>query len=140
MLNLHPASVHFPIGFLTAGWLCVVASLLFPEAMSAQIVTGALIIGLVSAVPSVATGLWELYKLGTNASPQAERILWWHIGLVVTSVSIFLASLLTHIQNEPGWTLFLSTLGTIVLLAGGFFGGKLVYQHRIGVAAPGDNS
>jgi len=136
MLSLHPASVHFPLGFLTAGWLFVVAAVVFPEIVPAEIVTAALLVGLVSTVPAIATGLWELYKLGTDASPQAERVLWWHIGLITTAVSIFLASLFTHIENAPGWTLFLTTAGTAVLLVGGHFGGKLVYQHRIGVAAP----
>lgn len=131
--KFHAASVHFPIGLLTGSWLVVVAGWLFPERVLPVIVTGALGVALLSSLPAVASGLWALVKLGSSPLPGVEKLVWWHLGLVGLSVSIFLFALFTHLANQVLWTATLATAGMVILLVGGHFGGKLVYQYAIGV-------
>ena len=131
--KLHAASVHFPIGLLTGSWLMVVAAWLFPAAVLPAAVTGALGVALLSSLPAVASGLWALVKLGSSPPPEVDKLVWWHLGLVGLSVSAFLAALFTHLGNQVIWSIALSTVGTVVLLIGGHFGGKLVYQHAVGI-------
>lgn len=133
--HLHPASVHFPIGLLFAAWLVILGGFFYPEQVSSFVVTAVLVTGLLASIPAVATGLWELVKLGDSASPEAEKTLWWHLGLVGASVTLFLASLLTYVESLSLWTLGLSSLGLVILGVGGHFGGQLVYKHRIGLDA-----
>lgn len=113
----------------------MLGSLVFPGVIPSLIVTVVLAAGLLSSLPAIATGLGELSKLGDLADPAVEKILWWHIGTVVAAVSLFITALLTHIQDEIVWTLVLTSAGTLVLVVGGHLGGKLVYEHRVGVAA-----
>ncbi|WP_397428168.1 DUF2231 domain-containing protein [Pontimonas sp.] len=136
MLNrLHPASVHFPIGLLFGAWLFVLGRLFFPALMPEIVVTISLVLGLISSIPAVATGLWELVRVGDSASSEAERTLWWHLGLVGTSVSIFLATLIVYLEGPILWAVVLSTAGVALLVLGAHFGGSLVYKHRIGLDA-----
>lgn len=131
--RLHAASVHFPIGLLTGSWLVVVAGWLFPETVLPVIVTGALGVALLSSLPAVASGLWALVKLGSSPPPEVDKLVWWHLGLVGLSVSVFLAALFTHLGNQVIWTVALATTSTVILLVGGHLGGKLVYQHAVGI-------
>lgn len=132
---LHPAFSHFPIALLTvvpawdalalwvdprwwvASWACLCA-------------------GLVGALPAVATGLAELVRIREDAPAVRTAVV--HLVLVVLAVSAGLGSLVARGGVEPlpgmGRTVgvALSLAAVLPLLTGGWYGAKLVYEHRVG--------
>ncbi|MFW5921294.1 MAG: DUF2231 domain-containing protein, partial [Polyangiales bacterium] len=132
---LHPAFSHFPIALLAvvpvwdafalwldprwwvASWACLCA-------------------GLVAALPAVATGLVKLARIRDDAPAVRTAVV--HLVLVVIAVSAGIGSLVARGGVQPaagvGRTVgvALTLAGLLPLLAGGFYGAKLVYEHRAG--------
>ena len=66
---------------------------------------------------------------------EANRTLVLHISSMLTAFACFLASLALRKQMPPSnLALALSGLGLVALLAGGWFGGTLVYRFGVGTA------
>ena len=132
---LHPALVHFPSACWSLATVADLASLRWgkPAWMLAGVL---LIVGTVTAIAAMATGFIELMKVG--ADHPATRDLNRHMGLVMTAWSFYAASLLLRLQGttlvQPDAVdLGLSVAGFAFLCMAGWFGGKLVYGHGLGV-------
>jgi uncharacterized membrane protein len=136
---LHPILVHVPVALWPAALVFDLLSR-FGVGGNAMVLTSfyAILVGLVVAVPTVATGLadWSGIKRDRPA---------WKIGLLHMLLNI--AVVLLQIVNlalrwggqdqaeAVGTTpLLLSALATLGLLVSGYLGGRLVYDYGISVA------
>lgn len=132
---LHPALVHFPIACWSLATAADVASLWWGK--PAWMLAGVLLaLGTLIALAAMATGFIELMKVG--AEHPATRDLNRHMLLMLTAWCLYATSLFLRLQGttltQPDVVdLSLSVVGFVVLGVGGWFGGKLVYGHGVGV-------
>jgi uncharacterized membrane protein len=132
---LHPALVHFPIACWSLATVADVASLVWGQ--PAWMLSGVLLaIGTVAALAAMATGFIELLKV--DADHPATRDLNRHMLLVMAAWSAYAASLFLRLDGKAltqpdAVDLALSLTGFVVLCIAGWFGGKLVYGHGLGV-------
>lgn len=133
---IHPAIVHFPIACWTLATLGDVASIWLGE--RAWWASGLLLtIGTLSAVVAMIAGVFELSKIDEQS--QGARVADTHMHLAFVTWTLYAVSLLLRLDKfhltAPGFIeTSLSGLGLIALFATGWFGGKLVYEHRVGVS------
>ena len=132
---LHPALVHFPIACWSLATAADVASLWWGK--PAWMLAGVLLaLGTLIALAAMATGFIELMKIG--AEHPATRDLNRHMLLMLSAWCLYATSLFLRLQGttltQPDTVdLGLSVVGFVVLGVGGWFGGKLVYGHGVGV-------
>jgi uncharacterized membrane protein len=97
-----------------------------------------LLAGVVLAVPTAVFGLLDYLKVLKQEHP-GGRPATYHMLVMVTAVVLFLLSLVLRGSPEPlgtaarVWTFILAVAGLGILSVGGYLGGKLVYDYRIGV-------
>ena len=132
---LHPALVHFPIACWSLATAADMASLWFGEP-AWRLAGVLLVLGTLIALAAMATGFIELMKVG--AEHPASRDLNRHVLLMLTAGCLYATSLVLRLQGtaltQPDTVdLGLSVAGFLVLGVGGWFGGKLVYGHGVGV-------
>ncbi|MFW5875642.1 MAG: DUF2231 domain-containing protein [Myxococcota bacterium] len=135
----HAISVHLPIGLLGAVPLCDLVAVFGGGSPWWTIAYGCLLLGNLTAVVAVATGLADYAALTEHTARVANR----HLGWMLAAVALYLTSLLwrggpavpsgaAHIGAPV-----ISALGAILLAVGGWYGGHLVYDHGVGVRPPG---
>ena len=134
---LHPALVHFPVACWSLTTAADLAGLHFGE--PAWRLAGALlVIGLVTAVPALLAGLYELTHVA-DESP-AWRSVHLHMGAMSAALTLYAISLFARLDHTtllaPNTiALACSIAGFLCLTGGGWLGGKLVYQYRLGGAS-----
>ncbi len=130
---VHPALAHFPVAF----WLGSSASDLIALktgntvwwAVSHYAVAAGVIIGAITLLAG-ALELW-LRKL----PPEAWRWAGLHAGLMSTALLCFMVSLSWRAAAPPPLSaVWVSLLGSALVIAGGFCGGTLVYGYGVGVS------
>lgn len=130
---LHPALVHFPVACWSLGVVADVAGLWLGE-MAWRWSGGLLAMGCGMALIAMLAGMIELPRVPEGA---AMSDAWIHMGAMLTAFAFFTARLLLrldHVQPLAPDTvsLMLDAGGFIVLIVGGWFGGRLVYGHGVG--------
>ncbi|HEU4707708.1 MAG TPA: DUF2231 domain-containing protein [Methylophilaceae bacterium] len=131
----HPAFVHFPIACWTISTFGDIAS--FWLGTPAWQFSGILlVIGTVTAIAAMITGLLELRRISHAES--VTRTVDTHIQLMLSAWVLYAMSLLLRISEQrlgaPGVIeTGLSCFGLLIMIAGGWHGGKLVYTHGAGV-------
>jgi uncharacterized membrane protein len=135
---LHPALVHFPIACWSLATAGDVAGLWWgrPAWMLAGVL---LVVGVVTALAAMATGMIELSKVGDDhpAIGDLNR----HMLLAMAAWSLYAASLFLRLQGAAllrpdAIALGLSVAGFICLCGTGWLGGTLVYGHGLGMRGP----
>lgn len=130
---VHPALAHFPVAF----WLGSSASDLIALksgnsawwAVSHYAVAAGVIVGALALLAG-AVELW-LRKL----PPEAWRWAGVHAGLMSTALLCFMVSLSWRAAVPPPLSaVWVSLLGSAIVVAGGFCGGTLVYGYGVGVS------
>ena len=132
---LHPALVHFPIATWSLGTAGDLASLLWGEP-AWRFAGLSIVVGVVTALAAMATGFVELLKL--DADSAANRDATRHMLLMMTTWCCYAASLFfrldgTTLTRPDALGIGLSALGFVVMGLAGWMGGKLVYEHGVGV-------
>jgi uncharacterized membrane protein len=100
--------------------------------------------GLVTAAPAVVSGLADF--AAQVRGPRPERLATVHMTLMLSALGAFGMSLVFRRRPElSDWSLRLAAmaidcLGTLLLAAGGWFGGELVYDHAVGVRQSGETA
>src|SRR4051812_17760386 len=134
---LHPALVHLPTGLWPAALLFDVLSragiggLATPRASFACIAAG-----LLAAFVAIPTGLadWSDIKPGRPA----RRLGVYHMGLNLIVTALFVVNLLLRWHHFAVPTsvvqLTLTLVGVLILFVSGYLGGRLAFEHGIGVA------
>ena len=135
---VHPMLVHFPVAFWTvaAGAYVAAAAALDDRATGiANFANGA---GLIMAVLAMIAGLLELRTI--EARSDAMRVAGWHLMIMATTWCCFLLALLLSTAAETAvdrWTAQVGAaasagIGFILMGAGGWLGGRLVYEFGVG--------
>lgn len=135
----HPPLTDFPIVLLTLAWVMEIAHRVVPGKIPGDWSEWLLALGLLTALPTAATGFWDYICLppGHRAQTTAMR----HLVLVATSLAAFGVSWILHsTEGASAYTLLLGTAGESLLLAGGWYGGELVFRHHVGVEPGGSRS
>lgn len=97
-----------------------------------------LLAGVVLAVPTAVFGLLDYLKVLKQEHPGGPTATL-HLFVNVAAVVLFLLSLVLRGSPEPlgtaarVWTFILAVAGLAIVSVGGYLGGKLVYDYRIGV-------
>lgn len=132
---LHPALVHFPVACWSLAVMTDFAGLWLGEP-AWRWSGGLLVVGCVIALAAMLAGLFELPRVPEGS---AMRVAYWHMGVMLLAGTLFGARLLLRLEGlrplAPNTvSLLLDAGGFICLIAGGWLGGKLVYQHGVGRA------
>lgn len=134
---LHPALVHFPIGlwFATIPWNLL--GWARPDPVWWQLGYWCLALGLLAAVPALITGLVDYLALPSDQAAADTATA--HMMVMMSATAAFGASWLLRAQAgahaAPSvWVLACDVTGVALLAAGGWFGGTLVYRHRVGAS------
>ena len=134
---LHSAIVHFPMALLPAATACDIIALVTADPFWWSMAFWSLVAGQAAALVAATAGFVDYIAIPPEdpASSVALR----HMIVVGTAVVIYLARLIigphaaAGVPADPTILLILSLAGALVLLAGGWLGGTLVYRHGIGV-------
>ena len=138
---IHPMLVHFPIAFWTVAAAAYVADAAgFGEVATAvaKYSNGA---GLIMAALAMIAGLFELRSI--EAQSKTMQVATWHMMVMATAWLCFLLALILPILSGPRVDLLVaqlasaasSVVGLLLMGAGGWLGGRLVYEFGTGVRA-----
>lgn len=131
---LHPALADFPIALLTAA---LVTDILFWWTSSppwADFSFWLILAGFVTGLVAFLTGLVDFLTVA-----RARQVAAGWVHFFVTDLALFLTTFnfAARLDDRQGAVLFagvgLSIAVTLLLLVGGYAGGRLVFAHRIGV-------
>jgi len=138
--NIHPVVVHFPIAFLTGAALFYVLGLIRERAFLASMAFTLLLMGALSALAAVGTGLYAGPGVMVSRSVR-EHLLEVHKKLMITT--LFLSLILTawaaaaHQFPRKGRLLFVLLLLIMVgmMSVGADYGARMVYDYNAGGSA-----
>ncbi len=88
------------------------------------------------SIPALITGMIDFMTITQKGA--AERVAMLHMTIMMTAIIMYTASFFIRfgVEIPSGWrsisSVFLSILGLIFLLIGGWFGGQLVYRYAVG--------
>jgi len=130
----HPALVHFPIALLLSA---TIADLAWVAGLTQNTHIGAILMagGLVGGLFAMAAGLVDLVRLDQRLVGRATV----HMGVVGLAWIGYAVALYLRKDALSGWpplttaTIAVSILSAIVLAAGGWLGGRLVYTFGANV-------
>jgi len=136
---LHPAIVHIPIA-LWVGALVFDALTLSNIGGNGLVRTSfwAILIGLISTLLVVPSGIAEWMQI--KREKPAWTLALWHMLLNVCVTVIMVVSLILRTgsaltaQRVPMMAFVLVVVADVVLMVSGYIGGRMVYEHGIGVA------
>ena len=139
---IHPMLVHYPIALWTTS---VITDLIFYFSRNTSLILISKFLiaaGIVGAILAAIFGLIDW--TGIN-DPAAKKIGNLHLILNVSALILFSASLYFRMKNYGaplvGFHLkvpfVISVAGWLDMAIAASFGGKLVYEHRMGVTEPG---
>jgi uncharacterized membrane protein len=150
----HPAFVHFPLaGYVFAAAFDIVSAVAgagHPWATQLwHAGTFVLIAGLAICVITMGTGFWDLVRFwprpteepgGEHARGDPLMMTAMHVSVMAAAFMIGAGDVAWRLSDygsraaTPPGVVALSLAAAVVACAGGFFGGKLVFRHGIGVA------
>jgi uncharacterized membrane protein len=116
---LHPALTDLAIGF----WTSALVLDLFPVKRLRAASDLFIALGLVSAVPTVVTGLADWSEL----SREKQRVGVVHAGANAVGASFYALSLANRLRGRRTRGIVLSTIGATAMTVGGYLGGHLAF-------------
>ncbi|SDU11991.1 Uncharacterized membrane protein [Verrucomicrobium sp. GAS474] len=137
---LHPILVAFPIGLWTFAFVCDLAFACFPSHYAWKeaalfCIGGGLIGALVAAVPGFVD------YAGITGKGRLKKIAIYHLVLNLTGFAIFgwsfslrWADLAGHLARPL--PVVLAAGGVLLITVAGWYGGEMVYKHRMAVSEP----
>ena len=145
-MTLHPLLVHFPIGLIAAAALFDLASLAAgPRATTRRIATGLYLAGAAALIAAYFTGRGDaaVVRIPGPAHALVDEHWTWALRATVYVGACALARLALelsgqHMVTRRRWlpVAAASLAGLLLLFQTAERGGRLVYQHGVGVAAP----
>ncbi|MBI3996449.1 MAG: DUF2231 domain-containing protein [Candidatus Omnitrophica bacterium] len=138
--NLHPLVIHFPLAFLMGAALLYIAAWLLKSDRFAHSAFVVLVLGTLSLMVAVATGLYAEQGVMLSLSVR-EHLLRPHKSAMLATVAI--CAMLTAWASlarpfpKKGRRLFLLLLLVMigVMTGGADFGGRMVYDYNAGGSA-----
>ncbi|MFP4003836.1 MAG: DUF2231 domain-containing protein [Alphaproteobacteria bacterium] len=133
---VHPVLVHFPVACWLLAPACDVAWLFTDDAFWATAALWLTGTGVAFALMAAIAGMIDLAAL--EGRDDALRTAGWHVAFVSIALTAAILSLIGRWASEPEpllgvpWPLWAGALAALATLAGGWFGGRLVYTHGAG--------
>lgn len=134
----HPPTVHLTIGLLISVNIFDTVYLITQELIWLEISHKVLLIGLLTSLLPISTGLIELLSIDSKKDREIKTA-FVHMSIMFLSVLIYFIS---YIFRKPPGEITASNFiifylieftGLLFLLIGGWFGGELVYKYKIGI-------
>ena len=139
----HPVVVHFAVTLFPLSVFFDLAAIILKQTKFRLAAWSTLVLSGIAILAAVATGL--LAKSRLHFSIKAETTLDLHQTLAFISITLVFFLLFWRIKSreslpQPGsWLyIFLAMVCVTLILLGGFYGGKLVHYHGVGI--PGQRS
>jgi len=130
---LHPALAHFPVAFWLGSSASDLIALKTGHLVWWTVSHYAVAAGVVMGAITLLAGALELWL--RKLPLEAWRWAGLHAGLMATALLIFMVSLSWRKPVPPPLpAVWISLLGSAVVIAGGFCGGTLVYRYGVGVS------
>ena len=138
---LHPAIITMPIGFLVGTAATDIAYWFTGDPFWARASFWLIVAGLVTGLVAALTGLMDFMKIGRVRKHTAG---WAHMYANVTALVLTAINLGLRLGNPAENILFtgliISVLVATLLGISGWYGGELVYRHKIAVIGYGDQN
>ena len=138
MPNFHPFLVHFPVALLTLSLLMEIAAVLRRAEELSRVGWWCQLWGTLGLAAGVATGL--LAEKSIHVAPIVRPFIDRHKEFAFISMALFAALLLWRAgargKLPPGYAglfILLYAGGILVLWAGAWYGGEMVYRFGLGV-------
>ncbi len=134
---IHPPLTAFPIGILTIGLVWEIVAFFAANPMWWQFAFWSLVAGLALSALTAVSGFIDFAAIPQD--DPAEGMAIWHMTANVTAVLLFIGSAISIGNLAPPsdtrkyLAVALAAAGFIVLGAGGWLGGHLVFHYGIGV-------
>lgn len=135
--EIHPATIHLPIGLLLAGVVLDLYAWWRGRPELVRIALGLLVAGVLTGLIALTTGFLAFFTLPHTHTEEAHRLMFWHFGLQTASLLVFILAILVRWRGRR-WAASalpnaIIALGTILLIIGAYLGGYLVYRGAAGV-------
>lgn len=131
---IHPMVVVFPIAFLSGALLTDILFILSNEPFWAQASYWLLLAGIVGGVVAAGFGAADFFM---NDRIRSIRAAWIHaISNSITMALAIINLLLRHnnpVEGVMPWGVLLSAFIVALLVVSGWYGGELVYRHKVGI-------
>ena len=139
---IHPMFVHYPIALWTTS---VITDLIFYFCRNTSLILISKFLIAAGIVGAIVAAVFGLIDWTGITEPAAKKIGNWHARLNITALILFGASLYLRMKNHGaplvGFHLkipfLISVVGWLLMAISASLGGKLVYEHRMGVREPG---
>jgi len=134
---IHPMLVHFPIAMWTVAVIAYVANAVGVIEAADEIAKVSNSAGLLMALLAMLAGGFELRTIDSRS--EAMRIATWHMMLMATVWFCFLAALMLQVSAgldrsmSPLVVAACAVAGFLLMIAGAWFGGRLVYDFGVAV-------
>ncbi|BAU05429.1 hypothetical protein NIES592_17695 [Fischerella major NIES-592] len=136
---IHPILVQFPIAFLVGALLTDAVFWFTDDSFWARDSFWLIAAGLVGGVAAALTGLMDFLRIGRVRKRTAG---WAHLILNVSALVLTIINLVLRWNNPISavlpWGLVISVLVATLLGISGWYGGELVYRHKISVIGNGN--
>jgi nitrite reductase/ring-hydroxylating ferredoxin subunit/uncharacterized membrane protein len=126
---LHVVLTDLPIGAWTVAMAFDALDLVLNRREFAVAADASIAIGIAGAAGAAATGMTDW----SDVDPPARRLGLTHGLLNIGGTALFLTSLLLRGKKVRGFGRIVSTFGYAVMAYAAHLGGKMVYEHRVGV-------
>ncbi len=139
---IHPMFVHYPIALWTTS---VITDLIYYFCRNTSLILISKFLIAAGIVGAIVAAVFGLIDWTGITEPAAKRIGNWHARLNITALILFGVSLYLRMKNYGaplvGFHLkipfLVSVVGWLLMAISASLGGKLVYEHRMGVTEPG---
>ncbi len=133
---VHPPLTAFPLVLLALAPVADAAGWLAADALFWRMGFWCLVAGLVAALPAAAAGFVDFSSIPSD-TPAARTGLW-HLSVMLSAVSLSGLGLVFRGGQVPDegaqlLAVLLEASGALLVLAGGWLGGHLVFHHAVGV-------
>ncbi|TVQ07186.1 MAG: DUF2231 domain-containing protein [Leptolyngbya sp. DLM2.Bin27] len=136
---IHPIIVIFPIAFLSGVAGTDLGYWLTRGEFWAQASIWLLGVGLLSGVAAAVVGMFDFVRIPRARSRQAG---WLHMGLNVAVLVLSIGNFALRLANPETSILptglILSWVVATLLLVSGWYGGELMFRHKVGIVGPGE--
>ena len=139
---LHPALVTLPIGSFFLAFLADVLYASTKNVFWYDVAHFALGVGILTALVAAVFGFIDFF--GVKMSTAGWRLAKWHMGLNLTAVVLYALSWLIRRDHAAAGTdrwliaFGLEVVPFLILGASGWLGGKMSYEHKVGVVETAD--
>ena len=133
---LHALLIHFPMGLLPISLLWDLLAAWTGHTFWWELGFWSILVGLSFAIIAVVPGFIDFVHIPEKHPAEKPALI--HMSIMLIAVGFFVCSLLFRIHDKilMGMKMYgalgCSLLGIVFLIAGGWYGGELVYRHQIG--------